>query len=63
MSRELHKGVCVIEWSEFGTVPYSPPCFSADGQWQRRLYLCTRSKWKMGIRHAAVCEAELQDMS
>lgn len=52
-----------IRWSKVGTVPNSLPWFSADGQWQRCLYLCTHCEWKIGIGHALVCEAELQDMS
>lgn len=59
----IAQGVCMIQWSEFGTAPQSLLCFSADGQWQRCLYLCPRWEWKMGIGHALVCEAEPQDMS
>lgn len=49
MSWELHKSVCIIKLSELGTVPYSFPCFSADGQWQKRLHRCTRWEWKNGF--------------
>lgn len=49
-------GVCMIQWREFGAVPYSPPCFGADGQWQRRLHLCPLWEWKMGIEYAVVCK-------
>lgn len=56
-------GLCMIQWSEFGTVPHSPPCFSVDGQQQRHLYLCPLWEGKTGFEYALVCKAGLQDMS